>query len=799
MKLVKTSWDFVPPVQEPVLPVGYLAFFLFFSAIVTPGFGDALADGQSIVKAAPAVPLKVHSFQLRDVRLLEGPFKQAMELDKQYLLSLDVDSLLLNFRVNAGLPSPAKPLGGWEEPKCELRGHFVGHYLSACALMYAGTGDEKIKQKGDAVVAGLAQCQAKIGTGYLSAFPEEFFDRLESRNKVWAPYYTLHKIYAGLLDMYECCGNQQALEVCKKMADWVIARNDRLSDEQMQKMLGTEHGGMCEVLANLYGLTGEEKYLKIAQRFNHQAIIGPASNEEDKLTGLHANTQIPKFTGAARQYELTGDERLKTASSFFWDKVVNERSYVIGGNSDKEGFTRKEALSKALGPSTAETCNTYNMLKLTRHLFCLDPQARYADYYERALYNHILASQNPETGMMCYFIPLQSGSRKYYSGPLDSFWCCTGTGVENHAKYGDSIYFQGDGDLYVNLFIASELNWKDKGLKLRQETKYPDEASSKLVLTCDKPVELSLHIRQPWWATKGFEIQVNGQKQAITSAPGSYAVVTRNWKSGDTVQISMPFSLHTEGFRDNPRRLAFLSGPLVLCAEVDPNKPIPCILEGASGVLSGLTPVEGKPSTFQGSPKEFRIPGEKQSDGVRLEPLYKMHGDRHYMVYWDLVPPEQWQAKEAEYQAESARRKAIEARVIDVVKPGDEQNERDHNMKGEHTSCDEINNCKWRQASDSGWFSWEVKVLADQPQQLCLTFWGGNTFNGIFDILIDDVKLVTHRLTNKPGQFLEHIYAIPEEMVKGKDKITVKFQAHPGAIAGGVFGLRVEKKPAANK
>jgi DUF1680 family protein len=772
---------------------------LSFAATIPPLFADALADGQSKPMAAPAVPLKVHAFPLMDVRLLDGPFKRAMELDKQYLLSLDVDSLLHNFRVNAGLPSSAKPLGGWEEPKCELRGHFVGHYLSACALMYASTGDEKIKQKGDAVVAGLAECQAKIGNGYLSAFPEEFFDRVESRNKVWAPYYTLHKIYAGLLDMYECCGNQQALDVCRKFANWVIARNDKLSDEQMQKMLGAEHGGMCEVLANLYGITGEEKYLAIARRFNHQAIIGPASNEQDKLTGLHANTQIPKFIGAARQYELDGDKSLKTAASFFWDKVVNERSYVIGGNSDKEGFTRKESLSKALGEGTCETCNTYNMLKLTRHLFCLDPQARYADYYERALYNHILASQNPQTGMLCYFIPLQSGSRKYYSGPLDSFWCCTGTGVENHAKYGDSIYFHGDGDLYVNLFIASELNWKNKGLKLRQETKYPDEASSKLVLSCDKPVELSLHVRRPWWATKDFEIRVNGQKQEITNEPGSFAVITRTWNNGDQVEISMPFSLRTEGFRDNPRRFAFLNGPLVLCAEVYPNTPVPCIFGDETSVFSGLAPLNGQPSTFQGSPQECRIPAEKQSDGVRLEPLYKMHGDRHYMVYWDLVPPDQWPAKEAEYLAAAAKRKEIEARIVDVVKPGDMQNEGDHKLKSEDSSLGEINNCKWRQATDSGWFSWEVKVLPDQPQQLCLTFWGGNTFNGIFDILIDDVKLVTHKLTNKPGQFLDQIYAIPPDMIKGKDKVTVMFQAHPGAIAGGVFGLRVEKKTAAEK
>ncbi|MDH4241427.1 MAG: glycoside hydrolase family 127 protein, partial [Phycisphaerae bacterium] len=528
---------------------------------------DALADSNSRVQAV--IPLKAKAFRLQDVRLLEGPFKHAMELDQRYLLSLDVDRLLHTFRLNAGLPSSAKPLGGWEEPKGELRGHSVGHYMSACAMMYASTGDERLKEKGNAVVTGLAQCQAKIGSGYLSAYPEEFFDRVEARKRVWAPYYTLHKIYAGLLDMYVYCDNQQALEVCKKFADWVIARNEPLSEERMQKMLDTEHGGMNEVLANLYGLTGEQKYLTIAQRFNHMAVIGPASKREDKLTGLHANTQVPKFIGTARQYELTGQEWLKTASTFFWDTVVNERSYVIGGHSDGEHFSPKEKLSEALGPSTTETCNTYNMLKLTRHLFCWEPRAEYADYYERALYNHILASQNPQTGMMCYYVPLRSGSQKTYNNPFNSFWCCTGTGIENHAKYGDSIYFHDDENLWVNLFIASELNWGDKGLRIFQETKYPRQARTKLVFRCKQPVRLNLNIRHPYWAVSGFEIRVNGRRVPDSSSPGSYAVVSSTWKGGDMVDVKMPFSLRTEGFRDNPKRIAFMNGPLVLCAEVE--------------------------------------------------------------------------------------------------------------------------------------------------------------------------------------------------------------------------------------
>ena len=344
-------------------------------------------------------------------------------------------------------------------------------------------------------------------------------------------------------------------------------------------MLGNEHGGMNEALANLYALTGEPKYLKIAQRFNHMAVIGPASKREDRLTGLHANTQIPKFVGAARQYELTGDEWLQTAADVLLEHRGQGAVLRHRRAQRRRDLLAQGKLSEAFGPSTTETCNTYNMLKLTRHLFCWDPQAEYADYYERALYNHILSSQNPETGMMCYYVPLQSGSQKTYNGPLDCFWCCTGTGVENHAKYGDSIYFHdGKQTLYVNLFIASELNWKDNGVTLRQETKYPEEQGSRITLTCRQPVEFTIDLRHPWWAASGFVVRVNGQPQPAGSKPGSFVSLRRTWKTGDTIEISMPFALYTEGFRDNPRRFALLNGPLVLSAEVDARKPLPVIL-----------------------------------------------------------------------------------------------------------------------------------------------------------------------------------------------------------------------------
>lgn len=787
--------------------LGSLAAVFGLLLLSAPAWADELADGPSKVKIESVVPLQARAFRLEDVRLLEGPFQRAMELDRKYLLALEVDRLLHNFRVNAGLPSSAQPLGGWEEPKGELRGHFVGHYLTACALMYASTGDQRIKDKGNAVVAGLAECQAKIGTGYLSAYPEEFFDRVEALQRVWAPYYTLHKIYAGLLDMYVYCDNQQALDVCKKFADWVIARNAKLTDEQMQKMLGTEHGGMNEVLANLYGLTGEKKYLAIAQRFNHMAVLGPASQRQDKLTGLHANTQIPKFVGTARQYELTGQDWLQTASLFFWDTVVKERSYVIGGHSDGEGFSPKEKLSEAFGPSTTETCNTYNMLKLTRHLFCWDPKAEYADYYERALYNHILCSQNPQTGMMCYYVPLRSGSHKEYNTPLNSFWCCTGTGVENHAKYGDSIYFHNDSTLWVNLFIASELNWKAKGLKVRQETRYPEEGASRLVFSLEKPTELTVQIRRPHWAVSGFMAKVTtdngvsvshgadvGKRAGDTTVVGNFVYLSRTWRDGDVIEITMPLHLRTEGFKDNPRRFAFLHGPLVLSAEVNTAKPLPAVMTEPGQALTSLKPVAGQSSAFTGSSDVFRVVGQEPNRPITFEPFYQVHGARRYVVYWDQLTRAQWQTKQDEYQAELAREKELDARSVDRVSMTDGGGEFPHGFKGEKTETGEFSKRRWRHAIDGGWFSYTLKVLPDQPQELLVTYWGSDAGGREFDILIDGQKLATEKLeSNKPGQFYDQMYPLPRELTANKTSVTVKFQAHPGRMAGGVYGCAIVK------
>ena len=635
-----------------------MASTILAAAVVTAVGGtaaraDSLADGYSKDKVKPAVTFQVRAFDLRDVRVLEGPFQHNQEMDGKYLLSLEPDRLLHTFRLNAGIPSTARPLAGWEAPSGELRGHFIGHYLSACAMMYASTGDARYKENAEKVVKGLAEVQAKLGaSGFLAAWPETFIDRVEARTQVWAPYYTLHKIFAGLEDMYDYCDDPKALEVVKKMGDWAITRNSKLTDAQMQNMLGEEHGGMNESLANLYALTGEQKYLDISLRFNHLKFIDSLARGVDNLDNNHANTQFPKFIGAARQYELTGKENLKDAASNFWNFVVHDRSYATGGNSDGEQFTPKARLSTALGQSTTETCNTYNMLKLTRHMIALDPKAEYADFYERGLFNQILGSQAPEDGgRMTYYYRLRTGSSKDFRGP-DSFVCCAGTGIENHSKYGDSIYFHdGAKTLFVDQFMASELNWRDAGVKLRQDTNYPDESSTKLTVTAAPAGAWTMQLRHPAWAEKGFVVKVNGQAAPETKA-GSYVTIQRAWKAGDVVEVQMPFALRTEGFADNPNRRAVMYGPIVLAAGVPAApaaaarggrgapatqaapSPYPKVKGAVGAFVSGLKPVAGKPNTFTAGAEVLAWPEGATATELTFSPLYKIY-NASYMVYFD--------------------------------------------------------------------------------------------------------------------------------------------------------------------
>ena len=614
-----------------------------------------LGDSATMKVAHAAEP-----FPMPDVRLLDGPFRDAMLRDQEYLLALDPDRLLHNFRVNVGLPSSAKPLGGWEEPHCQLRGHSLGHYLSALSLMYASTGDAQFKQRADYIVAELARCQsnspaAGFHEGYLSAFPESFIDRVEQGQEVWAPWYTLHKIMAGLLDANQHCGNARALMVLTNLANWVKFRVDRLPPEQMQKSLDVEHGGMNEVLANLCAVTGNTNYLQLAKAFNHQKVFTPLAHGEDKLDGLHANTQIPKIIGATREYELTGDSRFLTVAQTFWDAVAVDRSYVIGGDSDHEHFFPTNNFAEHLSTDTCETCNTYNMLKLTRELFALKPSAAKMDFYERALYNHILASQDPETGMFVYLMSLKPGHFKTYSTPEDSFWCCVGTGMENHSKYGDTIYFHGADSLYVNLFIASVLSWPEKNLVVRQETQFPERDFTVLTIKAKQSVGFELKIRHPAWATSGLSVSVNGKKQPEDSTPGGYFTLRREWHDGDKIAIRFPMALHAEPLPGTTNTVAILYGPIVLAGEMGTNgmpNPIaarqteysklpapdaPVFVTDGGQWLQQVEPVAGQPLTF-------RTHGLGQPRDVTLIPFYRMHRER-YSVYWKLLSVTEWKGR----------------------------------------------------------------------------------------------------------------------------------------------------------
>jgi len=778
-----------------------VARFVFVASVLWVAVASVRADAPAMKAARSAEP-----FPLADVRLLDGPFRDAMLRDQKYLLSLDPDRLLRNFRVNVGLPTDAKPYGGWEAPNCELRGHSLGHYLSALSLMYASTGDARFKQRADYIVGVLAQCQsnapaAGFHEGYLSAFPESFIDRVEQSKPVWAPWYTLHKILAGLLDANRQCGNAQALAVAEKMADWVKFRVDGISHEQMQKSLDTEHGGMNEALANLYAVTGNTNYLALSAAFNHAKILDPLARGEDRLNGVHANTQIPKIIGATREYEFTGDPKYLTIADTFWDSVALRRSYAIGGHSDHEHFFPTNEFARHLSPETAETCNTYNMLKLTRELFALKPDAAKMDFYERGLYNDILASQDPDTGMMTYFMSLKPGHFKIYSTPENSFWCCTGTGMENHAKYADTIYFHDANSLWVNLFIASELNWAEKGISVRQETKFPERDTTVLKFKAEKPVTLALKIRHPAWATEGMKISVNGKRQKIESAAGSYATVEREWRDGDTVEIRLPMKLHTEFLPDTTNEIALLYGPIVLAGELGTNgmparltangqgdfnrvadPSVPMFATTSDQLVKHVKPVRGQPLTF-------RTDGIGRPADVTLIPFYEMHHQR-YSVYWKLISEADWQEHAVQIAAADARRMAEEARVVDVVRPGEQQSETDHKLAGGDTQTGEFNGHKWRHAND--WFSYEVKVLPGEPQQLVATFWGGEAGTREFDILVDGKVVGTEKLdNNQPGEFFDVAFPLAPELTRGKSSVTVKFAAHPGNFAGGVFGLRV--------
>ena len=764
------------------------------------------------VKERPAITIRAYPFDLRDVRLLDGPFKDAMEADVRYLLEIQPDRLLSEFRAHAGLEPKAPKYGGWESSG--LAGHTLGHYLSACSMEYASTGDTAFLHRVDYIVDELAVCQAarsKNSTpgmlsmnGYVGAVPRE--DSLWTEvaagnirshgfdlNGAWSPWYTVHKVMAGLLDAWLYCNNDKALKIERGLADWTATVIDNLSDSTLQKMLLCEYGGMNDVLANTYAITGDKKYLDLSYKFYDKRILDSLSQGLDDLAGKHSNTQIPKVIGCARRYELTADKRDSSIAQSFWSIVVDDHTYATGGNSDYEYLGKAKALNNELTDNTTETCNTYNMLKLTRHLFAWHPSAMLMDYYERALYNHILASQNHATGMMTYFLPLRMGGRKEYSDEFNTFTCCVGTGMENHVKYGETIYSRGaDGSLFVNLFIPSRLTWREKGITVEQRTTLPVNDYTTLTISTAHPTDLSLRIRKPGWAGD-FRLLVNGVPQSTPIDAHGYLFIRRNWKNGDKIQVHFAEDFYTRAIPDNPARIAIFYGPVLLSGELgntepDPVKGIPVLVSPSEDPNKWIRRTDPNRLVFQTS--KVGQPGD-----VTLVPLNTMENE-YYSVYWDYFTPAAWAVQKEKYAAERKREQELEEHTIDKLRLGEMQPERDHSFAGEGLLTGEDHGKKWRSTEEGGYFSFTMKVDSTAGNTLYCDYWGDDHRGRVFDIQVDGQTIATQNLTSfKQSKFYEITYPIPQELVKGKQTVTVRFAAHSprngvGPVSGTIRMIR---------
>jgi DUF1680 family protein len=771
----------------------------------------------------PSVPSAQRLFPPGDVRLLEGPFKTMQDADHAYLIRLEPDRLLAQFRVEAGLEPKAKPYGGWESPAqpgktWSLAGHSLGHYLSAASLMYRVTDDYRLKDRVAYLSKGLKECQDKRGDGSLVAFPyareleaDIRSNKVETIDKYWAPFYTIHKELAGLRDAWLWCGDTTAREVLIGLSDWCGSLVKDLPDDRRERLLQMEHGGMAEVLADVYAITGDKKYLDYARLYSHRALLDPLADGNDNLTGKHANTQVPKFIGFQRVHELSGDARSGAAAAFFWQAVVKDRTWVNGGNSTHEHFPDPKDMGKLIpddgGP---ETCNTYNMLKLTEALYREKPVAAYVDYYENALFNHILASQAPlaGAGAFVYYTPLRPDFGRSYGTDFHSFWCCTGTGMENHARYGAFIYAHDAAALTVNLFVASELNWRERGVALRQETRFPDEAASTLVFTAAPAHSLALRIRHPFWLAAGrMSISVNGKPVKAASQPGSYAEITRTWHAGDRVQIELPMKLRTVRQEHTPGWVSFFYGPILLVGELGsegatqadyigpytplktmrPQEKAPVVVASRDDdMLTRIRPVPGKPAVF-------RTAGLLKPADATLAPLYRTHFQR-YAMYWQITSIADWGANQRKIADAERLERELDARTVDRVRIGEQQPEIDHNLKFEKSeSGTGPQGRRWRHAPDGGWFSYEMKVPpAGTKAAFYVVYWGQDGGRE-FDIQVDGVVIATEKLQGGKEHYYGVEYPLPETALAGKEKVTVRFQPRPGSTAGGVFDVRILK------
>ena len=765
-------------------------------------------------------------FPLGDITLLDGPLKHARDLNVQVLLKYDCDRMLAPYRKEAGL-QPRKPsYPNWDG----LDGHVGGHYLSALAIN-AATGNEECRKRMEYMISELqlvldannqrpeAWCHNYIGGVPNSAKMWTAFSKGDFGPYfgTWAPFYNIHKMYAGLRDAWLYCGNEQAKNLFLKFCDWAVDITRDLNDEQMEKMLGNEHGGMNEVLADAYAITGEQKYLDCARRFSHRMLLVPLENGKDSLDNMHANTQIPKVIGYQRIAELAHDVQYHNASEYFWEIVTRQRSLALGGNSRREHFPTKENcidyINDIDGP---ESCNTYNMLKLTEDLNRVKPNGMYGDFYETAMFNHILSAQHPQHGGYVYFTSARPRHYRNYSAPNEAMWCCVGTGMEDHGKYGQFVWTHDKGvkaeddALYVNLFVASELNWKDRKMVIRQQTAFPYAETSVVEVAKGKGTFI-LKVRKPFWC-ENFTVKGVGF-DADSYEENGFVCMKRKWKKGDQVKISMPMHAYIKPMINVPQYVAIMYGPILLGMKTGTEDMRSLIADDSrfgqyaggkklaldeapillpkhlDDIAKNLKPVPGKPLHFKlATHMENTIDGE-------LQPFFEIH-DSRYMMYWLALGENDYKAYMQKLADEEKARQALEARTVDKVNPGEQQPETDHRMETDDSNKGNTEGIFFRDAKDGHYFSYLMQTKGETNLSLQLKFWGQDEWRtSEFDIYVNDKLLCSVNNSHRwrTTQFKTVDYVIPSEFVKGKKEIRVKFVAHKGKQVGQIYGVRLVK------
>lgn len=756
----------------------------------------------------------VESFSVADVRLLESPFLSAQQTDIQYLLSLDADRLLAPYMREAGL-KPLKPsYGNWENTG--LDGHIGGHYLSALSYMYAATDNQQIGERLDYFIKMLDSCQRANGNGYLGGVPNsnEVWSEIKSGkidagsfslNNRWVPLYNIHKIFAGLRDAAMVANNQKAQQMLISLTDWWIATTDSLSDDQIQQMLISEHGGLNEVFADVYAITGEQKYLQLARRFTHLAIVNPLIKGENKLTGMHANTQIPKIIGCKRIADLAHDTAWDNAANNFWNLITTRWSISIGGNSVGEHLHPYTNFSSMIGSEQGpETCNSYNMLRLSKMLFLSDPKSNYIDYYERTLYNHILSSQRPEGGFV-YFTPMRPQHYRVYSQPDECFWCCVGSGLENHARYGEMIYTHNDKTLYINMFIASKLNWNEQNIEIEQNTKFPYQDFSTITIKTDKPKKFEIAIRKPIWIDDNkLTININNKKEEIASING-FVHISRTWSNGDQIHINLPMHTTVEYLPDSSNWASILYGPIVLAANNGTDDLDGLTANGSrmGHVANGpFRPIASCPTIISESRNfinqikiddinnlKFSIPMavEDRIENIELQPFNTLHNCR-YTVYWPVLNNDEYLHQQDSIKKVEDKLLAIKKITVDYIQLGEQQPETEHNFQSANSWVGYDYERHYRTANQ--WFSYQLNNQNKAAHRLLVTL-ASTDLNYKFNIVVNGKILATVEPKSTDAKGLYDVeYQLPTDIGK---TINLRFEAIENSHIARIFGVRLTK------